>query len=100
MLAGVSVEHYTRIEQGRGVRASAQVLDAIATALGLSDAERAHLHDLARPAQSVRRRPRAPQRVSPGITRLLEQLHEHPAFVLGRRMDVPAAPRAIWRCNE
>lgn len=90
MLAGVSVEHYTRIEQGRGVRASAQVLDAIATALGLSDAERAHMHDLATPAPSPPRRPRAPQRVAPGIVRLLEQLHEHPAFVLGRRMDVLA----------
>jgi transcriptional regulator with XRE-family HTH domain len=90
MLAGVSVEHYTRIEQGRGVRASAQVLDAIANALGLSDAERAHLHDLGAPAPTARRRSRAPQRVSPGIARLVEQLHEHPAFVLGRRMDLLA----------
>jgi transcriptional regulator with XRE-family HTH domain len=90
MLAGVSVEHYTRIEQGRGVRASAEVLDAIANALGLTDAERAHLHDLAAPPRSTRRRPRATQRVLPGISRLLEQLHEHPAFVLGRRMDVLA----------
>lgn len=90
MLAGVSVEHYTRIEQGRGVRASAQVLDAIATALGLSDAERAHLHDLAAPTPVPRRRPRRRQRVAPGIEALLEQLHEHPAFVLGPRMDVLA----------
>ncbi len=90
MLAGVSAELYTRIEQGRGVRASAQVLDAIADALGLTDAERSHLHDLAKPRQPARRRARAPQRVSPGIARLLEQLHEHPAFVLGRRMDVLA----------
>lgn len=90
MLAGVSVEHYTRVEQGRGVRASAQVLDAIADALGLSDAERAHLHDLAAPEPSARGRQRARQRVAPGIARLVEQLHEHPAFVLGRRMDVLA----------
>jgi transcriptional regulator with XRE-family HTH domain len=90
MLAGVSVEHYTRIEQGRGVRASEQVLDAIAEALGLSDAERAHLHDLAAPAPALRRRQRPRQRVAPGIARLLEQLREHPAFVLGRRMDVLA----------
>jgi transcriptional regulator with XRE-family HTH domain len=90
LLAGVSVEHYTRIEQGRGVRASTQVLAAIANALGLSDAERAHLRDLAAPAASHPQRPRAPQRVSPGISRLLAQLLEHPAFVLGRRMDVLA----------
>ena len=90
MLAGVSVEHYTRIEQGRGVRASPQVLDAIANALVLSDAERAHLHDLAAPAPTLRRRQRVLQRVAPGIARLVEQLHEHPAFVLGRRMDVLA----------
>jgi transcriptional regulator with XRE-family HTH domain len=88
MLAGVSVEHYTRIEQARGVRASAQVLDALANALGLSDAERMHLHELAAPAPAQRRRPRAPQRVPAGIQRLIEELHEHPAFVLGPRMDV------------
>lgn len=66
------------------------MLDATADALGLTDAERSHLHDLAKPRQPARRRARAPQRVSPGIARLLEQLHEHPAFVLGRRMDVLA----------
>jgi transcriptional regulator with XRE-family HTH domain len=90
MLAGVSVEHYTRIEQGRGVHASAQVLDAIANALDLSAAERAHLHDLGSAGGRTRRRVRAPQRVPAGILALLDQLHEHPAFVLGRRMDVLA----------
>jgi transcriptional regulator with XRE-family HTH domain len=90
LLAGVSLEHYTRIEQGRGVRPSAQVLDAIATALALTDAERAHLHDLAAPAPPSRRRPRPQPRVRPGLQRLLGQMHEHPAFVLGPRMDVLA----------
>jgi transcriptional regulator with XRE-family HTH domain len=90
MLAGVSAAHYTRIEQGRGVCASAQVLDAIATALGLTEAERAHLHDLARPAHVPVRRRRTLQRVSPRIAQLLGELHEHPAFVLGRQMDVLA----------
>jgi transcriptional regulator with XRE-family HTH domain len=87
---GVSVEHYTRIEQGRGVRPSAQVLDAIASALGVSEAERVHIHDLTAPSAPARRRPRRPQRVSPGVLMLIEQLHEHPAFVLGRRMDLLA----------
>jgi transcriptional regulator with XRE-family HTH domain len=90
MLAGVSVEHYTRIEQGRGVHASAQVLDAIANALALGESERAHLHDLAAPRAPRRRRPRAPQRVAPGIAQLLDQLHDHPAVVIGRRTDVLA----------
>jgi transcriptional regulator with XRE-family HTH domain len=90
MLAGVSLEHYTRIEQGRGVRPSAQVLDAIATALGLTEAERAHMHDLAAPRPAAKRRPRAQQRVPAGIARLVSQLTEHPAFVLGWRMDVLA----------
>jgi transcriptional regulator with XRE-family HTH domain len=90
MLAGVSVEHYTRIEQGRGVRASAQVLDAISRALGLTDAERAHLHDLAAPKPATRRRAYTPQRAASGLVRLLGQLNDHPAFVLGRRMDVLA----------
>ena len=90
MLAGVSVEHYTRIEQGRGVRASAQVLDAVATALGLSEAERAHVHELAESRGEARRRGRRPQRVAPGLAALLQQFHELPAFVLGRRMDVLA----------
>lgn len=90
MLAGVSVEHYTRIEQGRGVRASAQVLDAIATALALNDSERAHLHDLAGATAAAPRPARRRQRVAEGLTRLIEQLDQHPAVVLGRRMDVLA----------
>lgn len=90
VLAGVSVEHYTRIEQGRGVHASTHVLGAIADVLRLTDDERAHVRDLAGPAGIVRRRPRRPQAVRPGIRRLLGQLHEHPAFVLGRRSDILA----------
>jgi transcriptional regulator with XRE-family HTH domain len=90
LLAGVSVEHYTRIEQGRGVRASAQVLDAIADVLRLGDNERAHVYDLANPSGLGRRRSRRPQAVRRGVRRLLDQLHEHPAYVLGRRMDILA----------
>ncbi|MBB0232288.1 helix-turn-helix domain-containing protein, partial [Streptomyces calidiresistens] len=48
-LAGVSVDYYTRLEQGRSRSASPEVLDALATALHLNDAERNHLHTLARP---------------------------------------------------
>ncbi|MDX3214122.1 helix-turn-helix transcriptional regulator [Streptomyces sp. ME02-6991-2B] len=91
-LAGVSVDYYTRLEQGRSPRASAEVLDALATALHLDDAERSHLQTLARPRPARRRgRPR-PQRVHPATWDLLDTLQQtcRPAFVLGRRLDVLA----------
>jgi transcriptional regulator with XRE-family HTH domain len=91
LLAGVSASYYTRLEQGQSRNASPGVLDAIAAALRLSDAERAHLHALAatggrRPAP---RRPPA-ERVDPALSDLLAGLGEVPAVVLGRRTDVLA----------
>ncbi len=92
-LAGVSVDYYVRLEQGRGTSVSESVLDAIARALQLDEDERAHLLDLARPAARARRRPAPrPQRVRPGVRILLDTLQQ-PAFVLGRRMDVLATNR-------
>ncbi|WP_007023167.1 helix-turn-helix transcriptional regulator [Saccharomonospora iraqiensis] len=90
MLAGVSVDYYTRLEQGRSTSASTQVLDVIADALRLDDAERAHLHTLARPAPSHRRRAAKPQRLHPATRSLLDDLDtvSRPAFVLGRRLDI------------
>jgi len=87
-LAGVSVDYYVRLEQGRDIHPSDSVLDAIAGALRLSDDERAHLFALVRPRRRPRRR--VPQRVRPGVQRLLDSAGV-PAFVLGRRMDVLAA---------
>ena len=55
-LAGVSVDYYTRLEQGRSRSASADVLDALATALQLNDAERQHLQLLAKPQPAQRKR--------------------------------------------
>ncbi|MER5278021.1 helix-turn-helix transcriptional regulator [Streptomyces sp. NPDC002809] len=91
-LAGVSVDYYTRLEQGRSRSASTEVLDALATALRLDDAERSHLHILARPQPARRRRRPRPQRVHPATWELLEilQAADRPAFVLGRRLDVLA----------
>jgi transcriptional regulator with XRE-family HTH domain len=92
LLAGVSVDYYIRLEQGRGgVRPSDSVLAALARALRLDDAEHAHLRRLAHAplAASARRRPR-PQTVRPAVQRLLDRMSEIPAFVLGRRMDVLA----------
>ncbi|MEO3795956.1 helix-turn-helix transcriptional regulator [Nonomuraea sp. B10E15] len=98
-LAGVSADYYTRLEQGRSRSASPEVLDALATALHLDDAEREHLHTLARPQPARRRRRPRPQRVHPATWRLLDTLEEarRPAFVLGRRLDVLAHNRLAGR---
>jgi transcriptional regulator with XRE-family HTH domain len=87
-LAGVSVDYYVRLEQGRAGQASEAVLDAIARALRLNDAERAHVYDLSRPVR--RRRASRPERVRPGVKRLIDALDGVPAMVMGRRMDVLA----------
>lgn len=94
-LAGVSVDYYTRLEQGRSRSASIDVLDALATALQLNDAERDHLHHLGRPAPAKRQSRPRPQRVHPTTLTLLERLDDTvtPAFVLGRRLDVLAHNR-------
>jgi transcriptional regulator with XRE-family HTH domain len=91
-LAGVSVDYYVRLEQGRSGNVSEPVLDALARALQLDETERAHLHDLAKPARRRRRTPARPQRVRPGIRLLIDGL-DRPAFVVGRRLDVLAANR-------
>ena len=91
LLAGVSASYYARLEQGQSANASAEVLDAIAGALRLDDAERAHLHEL---AAGTRRRPGgrrpAPERVTAAVRQLVAALGDVPAVVLGRRSDVLA----------
>lgn len=98
-LAGVSVDYYTRLEQGRSRSASPEILDALASALRLDDAERDHLHALARPVPVQRRSRPRPQRVHPATWRLLDTLESayRPAFVLGRRLDVLAYNRLTER---
>nr|WP_246406115.1 helix-turn-helix transcriptional regulator [Modestobacter versicolor] len=96
MLAGISTEYYTRLEQGRDRHPSAQVLDAVARALGLDTASAAHLHDLADPAPRRRRAPRRSERVRPSVAQLLAAWDRTPAFVQGRHLDVLAAnPLAV-----
>ncbi|WP_242904004.1 helix-turn-helix domain-containing protein [Actinomadura terrae] len=89
LLAGVSVDYYTRLEQGRARNVSAEFLDAVAGALGLDADERAHLHNLARPG-SARDRPDRPQRVGPEMRQALDALTTVPAYIIGRRLDVLA----------
>jgi transcriptional regulator with XRE-family HTH domain len=95
-LAGVSVDYYSRLEQGRHLNVSDEVLDAVARALRLNEVERSYLFQIARPkSRRTRRRSTAPvQRVRPGIRRILTTLDNvTPAFVFGRRMDVLATNR-------
>lgn len=100
-LAGVSVDYYTRLEKGNLSGASESVLGAIAEALRLDEAERAHLFDLARAARNgaraPRRRPQAPLR--PSLVRLLDAMTTAPAFVRNGRLDllaVNALGRALY----
>ncbi|WP_039796468.1 helix-turn-helix transcriptional regulator [Nocardia araoensis] len=88
-LAGVSVDHYVRLEQGRTLHFSEAVLDAVARALRLNDVERQHLYRLARP-WSEGDRADAPQRVRPGLRRLLDSAADVPAYIVGRNTDVLA----------
>jgi transcriptional regulator with XRE-family HTH domain len=91
LLAGISAEYYTRLEQGSDHHPSAQVLDAIARALRLDADATAHLHELAAPTTARRRRARRPEQVSPSVRQLLGSWHTNPAFVQGRFLDVLAA---------
>lgn len=85
-VAAISVDYYTRLEQGR-VRPSTAVLGVLARAFRLDDDQRDYLFEVARAAKAPRRRrPRQP--VRPAMRRLLDQLPNTPAIVLGRRLDV------------
>ncbi|WP_329337666.1 helix-turn-helix transcriptional regulator [Streptomyces sp. NBC_01352] len=88
-LAGVSVAYYTRLEQGNGRNVSAEVLDAIARALRLTDAEHAHLTHLAKPKQHKKKQA-APtqQQVRSALRQLLDTMDGIPAYVVGRRSDI------------
>jgi hypothetical protein len=95
MLAGVSVDYYARLERGNLAGASESVLEAVAGALQLEDAERQHLHDLARniePTPSRRRnrgKPAATPR--PAVLEILAGMTGVPAYVRNARMDILAA---------
>jgi transcriptional regulator with XRE-family HTH domain len=93
LLAGVSVEYYTRLERGNASGVSDSVLEALVRVLQLDDAERAHLYDLTRGATTVARVRRRPARtgVRPGVLQLLGAMTDVPAFVQNGRLDVPAA---------
>jgi transcriptional regulator with XRE-family HTH domain len=93
-LAGVGTTWYTWLEQGRDVRASLEVLEALAGALRLTPAERAHLILLGR-GEQARPCKAPPERISPTLRRLVENLGPNPAYILGRRWDYLAWNRAF-----
>jgi transcriptional regulator with XRE-family HTH domain len=97
MLAGVSADYYTRLEKGNLAGVSDSVLDAVAAALQLDEAERVYLFDLARAANAAgrphsgsgqRRRPQ--QRVRPGVQQILDSMSTTAAFVRNGRLDILA----------
>lgn len=94
LLAGVSVDYYTRLERGDLSGASDSVLDALSRALQLDEAETAHLFDLARAANTspVARAPRKKTtELRPSILRLLDAMTEAPAIVRNNYFDYLAA---------
>ena len=94
VLAGVSVPYYIRLERGDLSGVSDGVLEALARALELDDAERAHLFDLARAAQPSpvpRRRRQAKHRVRPEVQWTLDAITSAAAFVGNERLDLLAA---------
>jgi transcriptional regulator with XRE-family HTH domain len=95
LLAGVSIDYYVRMERGNLTGASEAVLDGIASALQLDEAERAHLFDLARAAQPAppRQRRKKTSGVTDGIQQILDAITDAPAWVRNARHDMLAANR-------
>ncbi|MFB9183543.1 helix-turn-helix transcriptional regulator [Dactylosporangium sucinum] len=92
LLAGVSPDYYVRLERGNLAGVSDSVLEAVARALQLDDAERSHLHDLARVANTTARTHRRPsrQQVRPAVQQLLDAMTDAPTFVRNGRLDILA----------
>ncbi|WP_405069989.1 helix-turn-helix transcriptional regulator [Kribbella sp. NBC_01510] len=93
LLAGISTEYYIRLERGTAVGVSDSVIDGLAHALQLDEAERAHLLDLLRTAGTTRppRRRPAAQGIRATVQRVLDSMIGTPAFVLSGRLDILAA---------
>jgi transcriptional regulator with XRE-family HTH domain len=89
-LAMISTDYYTRLEQGRLASASAEVLDALASALRLNKDERSYLYKLANKDDPHHHRARDAEGVRPQTRQLLENLRDTAALVLGRYLDVLA----------
>ena len=95
LLAGVSVDYYVKLERGNARGVSESVLEALARALQLDEAEHAHLLDLAHAISTTSRAPkRAPKpQVRPSIQRILDSMTTTPAYVRNARLDMLATNR-------
>jgi transcriptional regulator with XRE-family HTH domain len=96
VLAGVSTDYYAQLERGNLTGVSDSVLDAIARALQLDEAEHAHLHDLAHAANTTpntRRRATPKQQIRPVVQRILDGITAMPAIVMNVRLDLLSANR-------
>ncbi|WP_037914225.1 helix-turn-helix transcriptional regulator [Actinacidiphila yeochonensis] len=90
-LAGVSIDYYTRLERGKETRPSPAVVDALARALRLDDAEHHHMRELAARSARYAQQPPPPSRtVRPHLMLLLEAMRPNPAYVISRGMDLLA----------
>jgi transcriptional regulator with XRE-family HTH domain len=102
-LASISVDYYTRLEQGR-VQASASVLMTLARTLRLDEDQQTYLYEIAGKTDARPPRRRAEQKVRPAVRRLLDQLGSVPAVVLGRRLHIldwnPAATALYTTFSE
>lgn len=85
-LAGIGVDWYIRLEQGRPVTPSVSTIDALARALALTEAEHQHLRALAGGGGP---KPFLPETASPALLNLIESLAQ-PAYIVGRRRDLLA----------
>lgn len=90
VLAGVSPDYYSRLEQGRQANVSTSILDHLARALRLDDVERQHLHDLAAPTRRPGSGHEVPQVADPGLLRVMTTLDHVPVLLLGNRSQVLA----------
>lgn len=90
LLAGVSTDYYARLEQGRNLSPSSQVIDALINALKLDSAGQSYLRALVAPMPRSRTRPKV-QRVRPGLHQLLDSFTLQPALILGHRTDILAS---------
>ncbi|WP_405593501.1 helix-turn-helix transcriptional regulator [Streptomyces sp. NBC_01092] len=94
-LAGVSVDYIVRLEQGRGLRPSADVVEALARALRLAPVERAYLFNLAQ--QRPRNADKPATAAAPPLARLVADLSPLPAMVVNHRYDILAWNREMAR---
>ena len=91
LMAGVSVDYYTRLERGDLSGVSDSVLDSLARALHLDDAETAHLFDLARTANASPTARKSTAAIRPSIQRLLDAITDAPAMIRNNYFDYVAA---------